>query len=208
MENSPGFCSVAGCGSEVEIGTNNINDCDWVTPTSTPAPTNTPFPTPTPCVDQSPSAPGLSAPANGTVTNVSPQILSWTAPFSWGFECDGGYWNRYQVYSCVGANCYPGNILQEWTTNTSYSWGGLVSGTVYGWRVEATNGNKTTSSVIWYFTYDNEAPQCSSFTDSPDPLTMGQTLSTTPTFTDNVSVYQIEMYVIRPPTMRLKIIVS
>ena len=97
-----------------------------------------------------PAAPILSSPANGAGDQELALNLVWAPGASWGVAC-GGNNNQYNVYfeSVNPPNWLLGNHP---STTTQQAIGGLFLGTQYFWRVEATNGRKTTSSVTNTFT--------------------------------------------------------
>jgi subtilisin family serine protease len=98
-----------------------------------------------------PAAPTLSGPSNGATGVVVPAELTWNA------VADAGATYRVQVStsSTFATLAYD----QANITTTSTSVAGLVAGTLYYWRVNATSANGTgVFSTVWSFTTAGTAP--------------------------------------------------
>jgi sugar lactone lactonase YvrE len=93
-----------------------------------------------------PSAPVLSAPANGaTAVSLTP-VLSWNASSAA---------TSYDVY--FGTAAAPPLVVSD-TTATTFSPGTLNAGTPYYWRVVAKNTGGSNTSATWSFTTQVAAP--------------------------------------------------
>jgi hypothetical protein len=115
------------------------------------------------------AAPTFTAPSNLTATVAgNTQInLSWTAAAE-----TGGTITQYLIQSCTGASCT--NFTQIGTsTTTTFNNTGLVAGTTYSYRVEATDASGNTSP------FSNTATATTS-TAPPPPIAFVQSNSSDP----------------------------
>ncbi len=135
-----------------------------------------------------PSAPTLSSPSNGaTGVSITP-TLSWNA--SAGAT-------SYQLQVSTSSSFTITVVNQNGITATSYAVSGLTDGTVYYWRVNATNAGGTSAySDTWSFTTAAAVnPPATPTLVSPGNGTTG--ISTSPTMSWNVSIgaasYQLQV---------------
>jgi aqualysin 1 len=97
-----------------------------------------------------PAAPTLASPANGMTGVAIPAALSWNA------SADAA---SYRVQVSTSSSFTTLTYDQSNITGTSTSVANLVAGTVYFWRVNATNANGTSAfSAVWSFTTAGSAP--------------------------------------------------
>ena len=93
-----------------------------------------------------PGQPGNPSPADGATAVSVDQDLSWS-------PAAGA--TTYEVY--LGTNSTPGpGDLQGALTGTTFALGQLSYSTVYYWRVDAINGNGTTTGPVWSFTTEDD----------------------------------------------------
>jgi len=109
----------------------------------------------------SPGQPGNPSPADEATAVSVDQDLSWS-------PAAGA--TTYEVY--LGTNSTPGpGDLQGALTGTTFALGQLSYSTVYYWRVDAINGNGTTTGPVWSFTTEvdpNPGNETVIFADSFD----------------------------------------
>jgi hypothetical protein len=134
----------------------------------------------------SPPAPTLSSPSSGSTGVATNPTLSWNAS-------TGATSYRLQVSTSAGFAVSVVN--QSGITGTSYNVTGLSNGTLYYWRVNATNAGGTSAySTSWNFTTVVAAPSAPTLS-SPTNGTTG--VSTSPALNWNASTgatsYQLQV---------------
>ncbi|MBL7795023.1 MAG: T9SS type A sorting domain-containing protein [Saprospiraceae bacterium] len=145
-------------------------------------------------IENQPAVANLVSPADGTSGIPLKQTLSWDAvPDALS----------YQVQVAVGAPVFaPGNTVFDQTTNaTSVTVSGLQAGTVYYWRVEATNACGT-SGFSDFFAFQTGQPECGfTFAANDLPIAIPDTSAALVTSSLNIS----DSHVIADVNVGLKI---
>jgi hypothetical protein len=134
----------------------------------------------------SPPAPTLSSPSSGSTGVATNPTLSWNAS-------TGATSYRLQVSTSAGFAVSVVN--QSGITGTSYNVTGLSNGTLYYWRVNATNAGGTSAySTSWNFTTVVAAPSAPTLSS---PANGATGVSTSPALNWNASTgatsYQLEV---------------
>jgi hypothetical protein len=134
----------------------------------------------------SPPAPTLSSPSNGSTGVSTSPTLNWNA--STGAT-------SYRLQVSTSPNFTSTAVNQSGITGTSYDVTGLSNGTLYYWRVNATNDGGTSAySTRWSFTTILAAPSAPTLSS---PANGATSVSTSPTLNWNASTgatsYQLQV---------------
>jgi hypothetical protein len=124
----------------------------------------------------SPPVPTLSSPSNGSTGVPTSPTLNWNA--STGAT-------SYRLQVSTSPNFTSTAVNQSGITGTSYDITGLSNGTLYYWRVNATNtGGTSAYSIRWSFTTIVAAPSTPTLSS---PANGATSVSTSPTLDWNAS---------------------